>query len=547
MLSLQERKLDLLKNKDMEGLKALLAEAEEIETLHAFYDLSDEDQVIVFRLLAKDRALTVFEELDTDAQQNLLRSFTAEHTAEFVNTMAPDDRVRLLEELPASVAKRLLASISPEERKITDSLMGYGPETAGRIMTTEFITLRKNMTAEKAMDKVRKQAKDKETIYSLYVTDDKKKLYGTLSLKELICADSNTLVEDIMSKRTISVFTGEDQEAVARTMQELDLLAIPVVDKEGCIVGIVTIDDAVDILEEEATEDILTSGGIFASKESYRSEVLVKGSIWAVLKVRMPFLFITIIGGLLAAIVLDGFEEVLEAVVVVAFFIPLIMDMGGSVGTQSSTAFARGVVLGHINLSKFFKHFGKEIVIGLCIGVIAGTISGTIAAVWQGDIMLGIAVGGSLALTVTLAATLGFLVPFILMKLNADQAAGAAPIITTIKDISGILIYFTTVSILLASLIAAATDYVVTEVHVTARGFHFVLCLEEETATVIGREDYASDFEIPETITVMGQDFKVIKISDNVFKCLGLMSAALPCNIEASEDDHTLSPALCCG
>jgi len=450
---LQEKILSCLETKNMQELKSLLAEAESMEILHAFHELSEEEQVIVFRLLTKDVALLLFEELDTDEQHNLLRSFTAEKTTEFVSELAPDDRVRLLDELPASVAKKLLNSLSPSERESTNLLLGYEAETAGRIMTPEYISLKRDMTTGEALKRVRSQAKDKETIYTLYITNRARQLEGVISLKDLLIAEEDAVIEDLMVKHALSVTTGTDQEEAARLLQEMDLLAVPVVDKENRLVGIITIDDAVDILEEEATEDILASGGIWASKEANRSETLVKGSVWAILKVRMPFLFITIIGGLLAALVLDGFEEVLEAVVVVAFFIPLIMDMGGSVGTQSSTAFARGVVLGHINLSKFLKHLIKEVGIGLCIGAIAGTISGTIAIIWQGDIMLGLAVGVSLALTVTLAATLGFFVPFVLMKMNADQAAGAAPIITTVKDISGLLIYFSFVSLLLAHLV----------------------------------------------------------------------------------------------
>ena len=453
---LNEKILSCLKNKDMETLKILLASSETVEVVHIFYSLSAEEQVIVFRLLEKDSALVIFEQLDTEQQQNLLNSFTDEMAVEFVNELAPDDRVKLLNELPQTIAKKLINAITSEEREHTNVLLGYEPETAGRIMTPEYISLKKDMTVEQALDEVRRQAKEKETIYTLYVTDNSEKLEGAISLKELIMAANGSKVEDAMTKKVLYVSTNTDQEEAAKLLKELDLLAIPVVDEKERLVGIVTIDDAVDILEDEATDDILTAGGIFASKETTRSEVLTKGSLWSIWKVRLPFLFITIIGGMLAALVLDGFEEVLEQVVMVAFFIPLIMDMGGSVGTQSSTSFARGVVLGHIDLGKFFRHFAKEIGVGFSIGVITGLISGTIATIWQGEIMLGLAVGVSLALTVTLASLLGYLVPFVLMKLNADQAAGAPPIITTIKDISGILIYFTVASIFLSNMIGAA-------------------------------------------------------------------------------------------
>jgi len=450
-----------IKNKDMETLKTLLSTAEELEILYAFHSLTSDEQVIVFRLLSKDHALRLFEELDTDMQQNLLHSFADDRAIEFVNELAPDDRVRLLDELPASVAKKLINALSHEEREITNLLMGYAPETAGRIMTTEYISLKRDMTVEQALEKISAQAKDKETVYTLFVTDSAKKLEGVLTLKGLLIArgisatnightDGNALVGDIMSKNAISVPTDTDQEEVARILQELDLLAIPVVDKEHRLVGIVTIDDAIDILEEEATEDILDAAGFVDVKgnETGRSELLVNGSTWKIWRVRLPFLLITLGAGILAGGVIEWFEDALS-LAAVAVFIPLIMDMGGNVGTQSSTVFARGVVLGHIQPAKFMKHFVKEIWIGFSMGVLIGTAAGIITALWQGIPLLGLAVGISLVATMTLASLLGFLVPFVLIRFNVDQAAGSAPIITSIKDIAGLVIYFASVSIFL--------------------------------------------------------------------------------------------------
>jgi len=447
--------LSHIENKNMENLKALLATAEEIEILHAFHGLTQEEQVIVFRLLTKDHALRIFEELDTDEQQNLLRSFKDDKAIEFVNELAPDDRVKLLDELPASVAKKLISAISPEERESTNLLMGYKPETAGRIMTTKFIRLGRGMTVAEALEKVRKEAQGMETVYALYITDDAKMLEGVISLKELVCANGDALIVDIMAKKAISITTDTDQEEVARILQELDLLAIPVVDKEGRMVGIVTVDDAIDILEEEATEDIYDAAGLadITGSESDRSEILVKGSVWKIWRVRLPFLLITLCAGLLLGLIIEGFEEVLESIAVVAIFIPLIMDMGGNVGTQSSTVFARGVVLGHIDVTNFLKHFLKEIGIGLSMGILIGIAAGGITFFWQSDYpMLGLVVGLSLVATMTLASLLGFLVPFALIKINVDQAAGSAPIITSIKDLAGILIYFLFVTVFLGNM-----------------------------------------------------------------------------------------------
>ncbi|MCL2600793.1 MAG: magnesium transporter [Treponema sp.] len=446
---LNETILDCLENRDMETLKALLANAEDMEILHAFNSLTSKEHVIVFRLLAKDDALRIFEQLDTDLQQNLLHSFTDERAIEFVNELAPDDRVKLLDELPAVVAKKLINSLSYEERANTNILLGYKSETAGHIMTTEYISLQRDMTAEQALDKVRKQAKEKETIYTLFVTDNTKRLEGVLTLQGLLMADGDSRVEDIMSKKAIRVSTDADQEEVARTMQELDLLAIPVVDKEERLVGIVTIDDAVDILEEEVSEDIYDQAGFadVTNNEASRSEVLVFGSLWKIWKVRLPILLITLGVGMLSGLVIDGFEETLESIAVVAIFIPAIMGMGGNVGTQSSTVFVRGVVLGHIKLKNFLRHFLKEIGIGFSISAVIGVCTGVIAAIWQDMPMLGLAVGLAMVVTMTIAALLGFLVPFLLIKLNVDQAAGSAPIITSIKDVVALIIYFVCVTL----------------------------------------------------------------------------------------------------
>jgi len=452
-MMLLEQITALLENKDIESLKTILNDAEEKEILHAFHDLSSGDQVIVFRLLAKDMALSIFEQLETSEQQNLLNSFTAATTIEYIDELAPDDRVRLLDELPATVAKKLINSLSAEERAATNVLLGYEPRTAGRIMTTEYISLRRDMTVEKALDKVSKQARDKETIYILYVTNASRKLEGVLSLKELLTAERNSKIEDVMIQSVVSVTTDTAQEDVAHTLQELDLLAIPVVDKEERLVGIVTIDDAVDILADEATDDILNQAGLVASKEANRSEVLISGSLLKIWRVRLPFLLLTIAAGFLAAGVIQFFEEALESVVAVAFFIPLIMDMGGNVGTQSSTVFARGAALGHINMKYFGKYLAKEIGVGFSLGLISGLLAGLFAGLLQGIPMLGVAVGLAVAFTMTLAAFLGFVVPFLLIKLNVDQAAGSAPIITSIKDISGLMIYFALVTIFIGNLL----------------------------------------------------------------------------------------------
>lgn len=451
----QETILHYLNKKDSEKLKELVSGMEELPLLQLFSNLSADEKVIVFRLLPNDKALILFEDLTPATQQHLLRSFTDERATEFVNEMAPDVRVRLLDELPATVTQKLLQSLAPDERAATNLLLGYEAETAGRLMTPEFITLKKDMTVNQALEKVRMQAKEKETIYTLYVTDQTKTLEGVLSLKDLLMAQGDQRISEIMSQKVIYVTTDTDQEEAARLLNELDIIALPVVDKESRIVGIITVDDAIDVIELETTEDMFNAAGLVdvASNEADCSNVLINGSLWQIWKVRLPFLVITLVAGLLAGVVIDEFEQTLESVAAVAIFIPLIMDMGGNVGTQSSTVFVRGMSLGHIDLSTFTRHFFKEVWIGLSLGLIVGIISGTAASLWQGIPMLGVAVGISLVFAMTLAAALGFLVPFVLIKLNIDQAAGSAPIITSIKDIAGLFIYFVSVNVLLGHLL----------------------------------------------------------------------------------------------
>lgn len=454
MDKLEKKIWTYLKTKDYDELKSVLSKLDVIEILDIMRDLLPEEQVILYRLLSKDTALTVFEELDTYLQQKLLASFNETKAKEIIADMRPDDRVRLLEELPAAVAKRLTASLSPESRLTTSLLMGYEEETAGRIMTPEYVKLKKDFTAEESLYKIR-NTKNKETFYSIYVVDDTGKLEGVLSLKDLVMASPETKIKDIMSTKIIKVYTDTDQEESARTLQEFHFLALPVVDKEERLVGIITIDDAMDVIEEETTEDIFDKAGLIdlTHRETDRSNRLVNGSLLDVWKVRLPFLIITMIGGLLAGAVIGVFEDTLEAIAAIAIFIPVIMDMGGNAGTQSSTIFTRALILGHINIRKFWKHLGNEVLVGLSMGVIVGVTTGIIAGIWQGMPQLGLSVGLALTITMTLATTLGFFIPFVLVKIGVDQAAGADPIITTIKDISGLVIYFLLVRQFLAYLL----------------------------------------------------------------------------------------------
>jgi len=444
----------MLAEENISALKNLLNEEDLVDLVQLMRQLDPDLRVICFRLLNKDLAMNLFERLEVELQEELITDFAESEANETFIELAPDDRVRLLDELPARVAKKLLQNLSKEERDQTSELLGYEDETAGRMMTPEYVRFRQGTTVQEAIEKLRVVGEEKETIYNIYVTDQTRILEGTISLEDLLMAEPDQKIEEIMDDDPISVTTTMDQEEVARILQDQDMLAVPVVDKENRLVGLVTVDDALDVLEEETTEDIFEMAGLSAlrEEEAGKSRRVIEGSLPEIWRVRIPFLLIALGGGLMAGVVIEGFEETLEAIAAVAIFIPLIMDMGGNVGTQSSTIFARGLVLGHINVRRFLKYFFKEMAVGITMGTLLGLPAGIIAYWWQAEPGFGLAVGISLALTVTLASTLGFLIPFILFKLNLDQAAGSDPIITTLKDITGLVIYFMSVQIFLSHL-----------------------------------------------------------------------------------------------
>ena len=446
-----------LRTKDVNKLKKILNETNELDIINIMDEMSNEEIAISYRLLDKDLALEVFEGLDINDQQKLIKLLTEKDAIEVFKELAPDDRVRLLDELPAGVAKRMLSSLNIEDREDINLLMGFAPETAGRLMTPEYVRLHGEWTVGFALDKLRVIAKEKETIYTLFVTDESRKLEGVISLRDLFIADENAKIADIMELDVVSFPTDTDQEEVAKSLQILDLLAVPIVDKENRLVGIITVDDAMDILQDEATEDIFAgaglAGGDVTGSETTRSATLIEGSYLRIWKARLPFLVITLVAGFLAGGVIGSFEETLESVAIVAVFIPVIMDMGGTIGTQSATIFTRGLLLGHIKTTSIWKHIAKEVGIGFSLGVISGIATGLIAYVWRGIPGLSIALALSLAATMTLAAFLGFAIPYLLIKLKLDQATGTGPLITSIKDITGLTIYFVLVNWLLGHLI----------------------------------------------------------------------------------------------
>ncbi|WP_213497264.1 magnesium transporter [Lactococcus formosensis] len=443
-----------IRNNELAKFQAILKDLPNHELKEMLLQLNIDEQGSLFEALAEDKALELFRILRISQQKNLLSILKPPMVQSILNHLSPDDRVKLFDRLPEKQLKSFLSILSSTNREETLKLQSYTPETAGRIMTTEYVTLTGELTQEEALAKVSDEARRKENIYILFVVDTEEKLQGFITLGGLLTVKPKVLIQDVMSQQPISVRTSVDQEQVAQKVKELDLIALAVTDDEERLVGIVTFDDAMEILEEEATEDILNQAGLSDLKdaEEDRSKLLINGKLSKILAVRLPFLVATLLLSLLSGLVIEGFEQTLESIAMVAIFIPLIMGMGGNIGTQSSTVFTRGLVLGHINMEDFLTPFFKELRVGLAIGALMGSLAGLIALLWLGLPMLGLAVGLALFITMAVSSMLGFLVPFILIKLKVDQAAGSAPIITTLKDLLALLIYFTCVSVFLGHL-----------------------------------------------------------------------------------------------
>ena len=431
-----------------DAVKLLLEPVQPVDVAEAIGNLPQNLQAIAFRLLSKDEAISVYEYLDTVTQQNLLSLLRSGEMQEVMEEMSPDDRARLFEELPAKVVRQLLDQLSPEERKVTAELLGYEAETAGRLMTTEYIALKENQTALEALDIVRRRARDTETIYSLYVTDTERRLTGILSLRDLVTADPHTLIRDVMTEEVLSVRTDTDQEKVARTIQRYDFLAVPVVDLEQRLVGIVTVDDVIDVIEQEATRDLYAAGAVQAGDE----DDYFSSNLFTVARRRVVWLAVLVVASFFTSEVIAANEEVLQKVVLLAAFIPLLGGTGGNVGAQSSTVVIRGLSTQSISALGPLKAVGREAMAGALLGILMMILVVPFAW-WRGESpLVGLSVGMSLLAITTLAATAGAAFPLLFDRMGLDPALMSTPFITTCTDVAGTLIYLKTAEWLLVHL-----------------------------------------------------------------------------------------------
>ena len=432
-----------------DGVKSLLSPVQPVDIAQAIGTLPMILQALAFRLLNKNEAIEVYEYLDPSVQQNLLDRLRSNEVLDLVEEMSPDDRVRLFDELPAKVVRRLLAELSPEERKVTAQLLGYASETAGRLMTTEFIDLKEFLSVSQALKLVRQRATSSETIYSLYVTDKERHLTGILSLRDLVVADPGLLIGEVMTREVVNVRTDTDQEEVARAIQRYDFLALPVVDLEKRLVGIVTVDDVIDVIEQEATRDIYAAGAVQAGDE----DDYFQSNLFVVARRRIVWLAVLVLANGLTTQVIAMNDEVLKQVVLLAAFIPLLIGAGGNVGAQSSTVVIRGLSTQRIQRLGLLRAIVKESLAGALLGVLMAIFVVPFAW-WQGEgPLVATAVGISLISITTLAATAGASLPLLFDRMGLDPALMSAPFITTATDVAGVLIYLKTASWLLGRLV----------------------------------------------------------------------------------------------
>ncbi len=441
----QEARTSLSDITDWNRLKLELNSMPAVDVGDYIDELPREQKAIGFRLLNKSNATDVFEYLTQQSREDLLGSLHDIHVQQIIEAMRPDDRAELFDELPAGVVKRLLQQLSPEERHATATILGYAEGTAGRVMTTEYVRLRQGLTVEEAISKIRLNDKDKETIYYAYVTDDNRKLMQIVSLRQLLFSLPKALVKDIASDRAIKARTDMPQEEVAQIMKRYDLLALPVVDREDRLVGIVTIDDVVDILEEEATEDIQKLAGVSGGDEEALSTPL------NTLRKRLPWLVGVMALYIGAASAIAPFQSVISSVPVLAVIMPIFSNTGGTVGIQALSVTVRGLGIGEVTPQDTLKILRKEILAGLGTALSLGITMTLLALIWTPpqERWVALVAGLVMATNVLVAVSLGTLLPMGFKQLKLDPALISGPLLTTVLDTVGFLTFLSLISLFL--------------------------------------------------------------------------------------------------
>ncbi len=436
----------LLDVKNYRALREVLADTNEVDVALFIEELPVEKAVVTFRTLPKDMAADVFANLSPETQEVIIGSITDRELAVILDDLHTDDAVDMLEEMPANVVKRVLRNATPDDRALINQFLQYPENSAGSIMTAEFTDLRRDMTVEDAIKHIRRTGEDRETIYTCYVIDEQRKLDGVVTVKDLLLAHDECALDTIMDTDIISVKTTEDREEVARLFSKYDLLSMPVVDHENRLVGIVTVDDAVDVMEQEATEDFEKMAAMLPSERPY-----LKTGVFSLAKNRILWLLVLMVSGMITGGILGRYEAAFAAMPLLVTFIPMLTDTGGNAGSQSSTLVIRGMAVAEIQPHDLFSVLWKELRVSVVVGAVLAAVNYVrLIITYPGNEAVALTVALALFATVVMAKTIGGILPIVAKLFRADPAIMAAPLITTIVDAFSLVIYFSIATRLLA-------------------------------------------------------------------------------------------------
>lgn len=444
---------EILQIEDDDELIDRIKEFHAADIVRIIEEAPEDKTETLLKNIREEKLAKMIGKMEIDQKREVIETLKEDKLIEILDHMPTDEIVDLLGEVSIPKSKEILCLMKSDDARSVRTLMQYEESTAGSLMTTEYIAIKSHMNVEEALEKVKEIAPKTEVLDHLYIVDSKKNLVGALELRELFTNDEDRLIEDIMNENVISVEAHTDQEEVANTISKYDLLSIPIVNRFGKLVGIITVDDIIDVLKEEATEDFLKiSGSLEPEEEITDRNFLSRASELQIFKARFPWLVIALFGGLLAGSVINLFRHSLQSVVILATFIPVIMAMGGNTGTQSSTIFIRTLTIEEITKKDFLKYVGREIKVGIMIGLSIGIGLGLVVFAWQGSTVLSGVVSLAIFLAITVANIVGLMIPWTLNSLGFDPAAASNPLITTLQDVIGLSIYFIVAQIFLVSI-----------------------------------------------------------------------------------------------
>ena len=439
----------LINEKKYFEIRKYLNDLNTVEVSELLNQFESSELIMIFRLLSKNRAADVFSYLDTEHQEMIINTMTDVETKNIFDELYFDDIVDIIEEMPANVVKKILKNTDTKDRHLINQLLKYPDNSAGSIMTTEYMDLKKDMSVSQALSKIRETIEDTENVYTCYVSSKDRKLEGVISLKELITSDDDVILEDLMNRNFVSVHTNDDQEEVAEIIKKYDLIVLPVTDVEGRLLGIITIDDVMDVVEQEATEDFHRMAGISPVEESY-----LKTSAFKMARQRISWLIILMISATFTGRIIKNYESVLQSVVILSSFIPMLMDTGGNAGAQSSTIVVRALALGEVKPKDTFKILRKEFCISFIVAVVLAAINYLrLITMTRTPLNVALVVSVTLIFVVMISKIIGAFLPVVAKSLKMDPAIMAGPLITTILDALTLTIYFKFATIFLSNII----------------------------------------------------------------------------------------------